>query len=173
MIVYILTTDYYVAPLVQKEWQYRDGIEGGLGGFAPQKLWLLMKWKTNGTHLTPPNTWRNTWPPLPLGHFIFNPPPVHHQKKFRPPPEYNRPPPAGNKWLVPNIYIYLFLVYAKVCIIQACAYMPYLTLKSHRIWPIWKPIFPIFRPSYNTFYKDININNINHTLLCLSQAFWI
>ena len=32
MIVYILTTDYYVAPLAQKEWQYRDGIEGGLGG---------------------------------------------------------------------------------------------------------------------------------------------
>ena len=30
MIVYILTTGYYVAPLVQKEWQYRDGIEGGL-----------------------------------------------------------------------------------------------------------------------------------------------
>ena len=30
MIAYILITDYYVAPLVQKEWQYRDGIEGGL-----------------------------------------------------------------------------------------------------------------------------------------------
>ena len=32
MIVYILITDYYVAPIVQKEWHYRDGIEGGRGG---------------------------------------------------------------------------------------------------------------------------------------------
>ena len=47
-------------------------------------------------------------------------------------------------------------------------------IKSHRIWPIWKPIpirtfksHRIFRPSYNIFYEEININ---HTLLCLSQA---
>ena len=60
------------------------------------------------------------------------------------------------------------------------AYMPYLTLceiKSHRIWPIWKPIpirffksHRIFRPSYNTFHEEININ---HTFLCLSQASYI
>ena len=37
-------------------------------------------------------------------------------------------------------------------------YMPY--FKSHRI----------FRPSYNTFYEEININ---HTLLFLSQASYI
>ena len=44
-------------------------------------------------------------------------------------------------------------------------------IKSHRIWPIWKPIpitffkaHRIFRPSYNTFYEEINKN---HTSLCL------
>ena len=66
---------------------------GGLGGLAPQKLWLLMKAKTNGTHLTPPpNSWWNIWPPLPQGIFIFNPPSTS-PKKIPTHPEYNRPPP--------------------------------------------------------------------------------
>ena len=50
-------------------------------------------------------------------------------------------------------------------------------MKSHRIWPIWKPVpikffksHRIFRPCYNTFFEEININN---TLLCLSQASYI
>ena len=50
-------------------------------------------------------------------------------------------------------------------------------MKSHRIWPIWKQFlirffkFHIFfQPSYNIFYEEININ---HTLLCLSQASYI
>ena len=50
-------------------------------------------------------------------------------------------------------------------------------IKSHRIWPIWKPLpirffnfHRIFRPSYNTFYGEINIH---HTLLCLSEASYI
>ena len=53
----------------------------------------------------------------------------------------------------------------------------YCEIKSQKIWPIWKPIpvrffkyHRIFRPSYNTCYEEININ---HTLLCLSQAFYI
>ena len=65
---------------------------GGLEGFGPQKLWLLMKAKTNGTPMEhiwappppPPNTRCNIWPPTPI--FYFQPPPpVHHQKRFRPP----------------------------------------------------------------------------------------
>ena len=39
-------------------------------------------------------------------------------------------------------------------------------IKSHRIWSIWKPVrirflksHRIFRPSYNTFYEEININD--------------
>ena len=77
---------------------------GGLGGLAPQKLWLLMKAKTNGTHLTPPpHSWWNIWPPLPKGIFIFNPPSTS-PKQFRPPLNITAPPPPppGNKWLVPN-----------------------------------------------------------------------
>ena len=59
------------------------------------------------------------------------------------------------------------------------SYMPYLTLwdkisqtlaylgaNSHKIFKSHR----IFRPSYNIFYEEININ---HTLLCLSQAFYI
>ena len=56
MIVYILTTDYYVAPMVQKEWHYRDGIKTGLGIEAPtprKKAMPFNEKKTNGTHLTP------------------------------------------------------------------------------------------------------------------------
>ena len=48
-------------------------------------------------------------------------------------------------------------------------------IKSHRFWPIWKPIpirffksHRIFRPSYNTFYEEINLG---HSLLCLSRCF--
>ena len=47
-------------------------------------------------------------------------------------------------------------------------------IKSHRLWPTWKPFLirllkfhNIYRPSYNTFYEEINIH---HTLLRLSQA---
>ena len=43
-------------------------------------------------------------------------------------------------------------------------------IKSHRIWPIWKSIpircfqsHRIFKPSYNTFYEELSINQ---TLLC-------
>ena len=50
-------------------------------------------------------------------------------------------------------------------------------MKSHRIWPIWKPILirifkshRIFRPSYNTFDEKINLH---HTSLFSSQAFYI
>ena len=50
-------------------------------------------------------------------------------------------------------------------------------IKSHRIWPIWKPIpirffksHRIFRSSYKTFYEEINKY---HALLCLSQASYI
>ena len=59
------------------------------------------------------------------------------------------------------------------------SYMPYLTLSdkisqnlayleanSHKIFQSHR----IFRPSYNTFYEEININ---HTLLWLSQASYI
>ena len=59
------------------------------------------------------------------------------------------------------------------------AYMPHLTLwdkisqnlahleaNSHKI----TKSHGIFRPSYNTFYEEININ---HTLLCLPQASYI
>ena len=56
-------------------------------------------------------------------------------------------------------------------------YISHCEIKSHRIWPIWKPIpirffrsHSIFRPCYNTFYEEININ---HILLCLSQASYI
>ena len=47
-------------------------------------------------------------------------------------------------------------------------YMPYLTLEanSHKIFKSHRT----FRPSYNTFYEEININ---HTLLCLSQTSYI
>ena len=61
--------------------------------------------------------------------------------------------------------------YVHTCHISHCE------IKSHRIWPIWKPIpirffksHRIFRPSYNTFYEEININ---HTLLYFSQASYI
>ena len=53
-------------------------------------------------HIRPPQIPDEIYdPPCPKG-FLFSTPPVHHQKKFRPPPEYNRPPPPGNKWLVPK-----------------------------------------------------------------------
>ena len=59
MIVYISTTDYYVAPMVQKEWHYRDGIEGALGGGGGGG-------KAFTSDSPPPlNIWRNTWPPYP------------------------------------------------------------------------------------------------------------
>ena len=45
-------------------------------------------------------------PPAPRS-FYFHPPPSTSPKQFPTPPEYNRPPPAGNKWLVP---------YDKICL---------------------------------------------------------
>ena len=36
MIDYILTTDYYVAQMIPKEWHDRDGIEGVLGTKPPR-----------------------------------------------------------------------------------------------------------------------------------------
>ena len=51
-----------------------------------------MKWKTNGTHLTPPKYLTKYMTPPP-GHFIFNPPITWPKKIPTPrPPEYNRPP---------------------------------------------------------------------------------
>ena len=44
-------------------------------------------------------------------------------------------------------------------LIHTC-HISHCEIKSHRI----------FRPSYNTFFEEININ---HTLLCLSQASYI
>ena len=51
-------------------------------------------------------------------------------------------------------------------------HISYCEIKSHRIWPIWKPTpigffksHRIFRSSYNTFYEEIIIN---HTYLWLS-----
>ena len=56
-------------------------------------------------------------------------------------------------------------------------YILFIVWKSHRIWPILKPIpirffktHRIFRPSYKTFYEEINIH---HTFLCFSQASYI
>ena len=53
------------------------------------------------------------------------------------------------------------------------AYMQYIT----HLVPFWKPIplrffkcHKIFRPSYNTFYEEINLN---HMLLYLSQSSYI
>ena len=52
-------------------------------------------------------------------------------------------------------------------------------IKSHRGWPIWKPVpkiirffksHRIYRPFYIKFGEEININ---HTLLCLSKASYI
>ena len=57
--------------------------------------------------------------------------------------------------------------------------MPYLTyeIKSHRIWPIWKAspiknsnLTNFFRPFYNRFNDEININ---HALLWSSPASYI
>ena len=66
--------------------------------------WLLMKRKTNGTHLTPtiPDEIHDP-PPLPIGHRIFNsPPPSTSSKKFpTPTPEYN-PAPIPPPQLVIN-----------------------------------------------------------------------
>ena len=78
--------------------------------------------------------------------------------------------PAGNV-----VRVISAMITAKV----RYTYIPYLTLwdkisqnlthleaNSHKIFKSHR----IFRPSYNTFYEEININ---HTLLCLSQASYI
>ena len=60
---------------------------------------------------------------------------------------------------------------------QHTCHISHCEIKSHRIWSIWKA-FPIkniqfskiFRPFYNRFYEEININS---TLLLFSQASYM
>ena len=68
-----------------------------------------------------------------------------------------------------------FLHGLKMCM-HTC-HISHCEIKSHRIWPMWKPnshkvikTHRIFRPSYNTFNEEINIH---HTLLWLSQTSYI
>ena len=81
-----------------------------------------------------------------------------------------------------------------ISIYHTC-YISHCEIKSHRIWPFWKPIpirfsnlteffdhltfksHRIFRPSNNMFYEEININ---HTLIVfitcfsyLNKDFWL
>ena len=72
-----------------------------------------------------------------------------------------------------NIFLCVNTVWLSKTIIRTCR-TSHCEIKSLRLWPIWKPIpirffksLRIFSPFYNTFYEEININ---HTLLCLSQA---
>ena len=66
-------------------------------------------------------------------------------------------------------HVYMELVEASksgcACTIHAIFHTE---IKSHRIWPILKPVpirffksHRIFRPSYNTFYVELNINHTN------------
>ena len=85
-------------------WQYHLGYGGSWGSPPPlpdKKLWLWMKAKTNGTHLTPPP------PPHKknLMKYMTPQPPCTSPKTNSDPPENNRSPPPpsspGNKWLLP------------------------------------------------------------------------
>ena len=59
--------------------------------------------------------------------------------------------------------------YQHTCHISHCE------IKSHRIWPIWKPIPIRFFKSQNfqTILRIFEEININHTLFCLWQAYYI
>ena len=75
-------------------------IELGCRGRPPEAMNFNEKkdqWNTSD----PPNTWQNTWPPpLPIGLFIFNPPPQYITKKISDPPEYNRRPPPPPQLII-------------------------------------------------------------------------
>ena len=65
----------------------------------------------------------------------------------------------------------------KLYLFKHTSHISHCEIKSHRIWPLWKPspirffkTHRIFRPSYKIFYEEININ---HPLLCLSQASYV
>ena len=86
---------------------------------------------------------------------------------------------SRNIYTIYIMYDYYFEGSVFNCILLESAYMPYLTLwdkisqnlahleaSSHKIIKSHR----IFRPSYNTFYEEINIS---HTLLFISQASYI
>ena len=59
------------------------------------------------------------------------------------------------------------------CLEAHTCHISHCEIKSHRIWPIWKPSprrffksHRIFRPSYNIFYKKINTD---HTVVFITS----
>ena len=110
--LFILQPFYFVEYLILLAVSFRKWGSWGLG---PQKLWLLMKAKTIGTHLTPQIPGEIYDPPAPMAFFYFQPTPqVHHPKKSAPPLNITGPPP-GNIWLVPKI---ITLDLTRICCIQ-------------------------------------------------------
>ena len=66
------------------------GCRGVWGAQPPSEAMTFNEKKDQWNTSDPPNTWQNTWPPpLPIGHFIFKPPPSTSPKKFPTPPPLN------------------------------------------------------------------------------------
>ena len=83
--------------------------------------------------------------------------------------------------LLSSMMIYTFIgtlfSYSSIHVLGGYEEPPPPHLHPLDIWPIWNLIpirffksHRIFKPSYNIFYEEVNIN---HTSLCLSQASYI